>query len=182
MSSSFLLPGSSGSYRGWREGFWPRFARAANSFRLAVCFRPASALTVSGGPDSVPNLVRDHPVDLGRVGLAHQCIGIELAFALGVLRSKDMALERFAALDLARRGLLEAFCCAFVCFQFRHIFFRRLSRLANGLQPAASCRLAVRQMPPAAAVWVFPASCCCRRASVSEAPESRARYSLPCAA
>src|SRR5579859_6711465 len=129
MSSSFLLPGSSGSYRGWREGFWPRFARAANSFRLAVCFRPASALTVSGGPDSVPDLVRDHPVDLGRIGLAHQCIGIELAFALGVLRSKDVPLERFAALDLARGGLLEAFSGPFVCFHLSHIFFGGLSGL-----------------------------------------------------
>jgi hypothetical protein len=33
-----------------------------------------------------------------------------------------MALERFTALDLAGRGLLKAFSCAFVCFQFRHKF------------------------------------------------------------
>jgi len=61
-------------------------------------------------------------MDFGRVRLAHQCIGIELAFALRVLRCKDMAFERFAALDLAGRGFLKAFGCAFVCFQFRHVF------------------------------------------------------------
>jgi hypothetical protein len=37
-----------------------------------------------------------------------------------------MALKRFAALDLAGSGFLKAFGCAFVCFQFRHIFSRRL--------------------------------------------------------
>ena len=61
-------------------------------------------------------------MDFRCVRLAHQCIGIELAFALGVLRGKDMALERFAALDLAGRGFLKAFSCAFVCFHFRHVF------------------------------------------------------------
>jgi hypothetical protein len=42
-----------------------------------------------------------------------------------------MALKRFAALDLAGRGLLEAFRCAFVRFHFGHIFSRRLRRLAK---------------------------------------------------
>ncbi len=63
-------------------------------------------------------------MDFGRISLAHQGIGIELPFAFGVLRGQDVALERFAALDLAGRGLLEAFGCAFVRFQFRHIFSR----------------------------------------------------------
>ncbi len=70
----------------------------------------------SGGPNSVPNLVRDHSPDFWRVSVAHQCIGIEVAFALGRLGGKDMALERFAALDLAGRGFLKAFRCAFVRF------------------------------------------------------------------
>ena len=65
-------------------------------------------------------------MDLGCVGLAHQGIGIELAFSLGVLRSKNVALERFAALDLAGRGLLEAFSGALVRFQFRHNLFELL--------------------------------------------------------
>ena len=59
-------------------------------------------------------------MDLGRISLAHQGISVKLPFALCVLRGKNMALERFAALDLAARGLLKAFCCAAVCFQFRH--------------------------------------------------------------
>jgi hypothetical protein len=59
-------------------------------------------------------------MDLGRVGLAYQSVSIKLAFALGVLRSKNMALERFSALDLAGRGFLEAFGGAFVRFQFGH--------------------------------------------------------------
>jgi hypothetical protein len=33
-----------------------------------------------------------------------------------------MAFERFTALDLAVCGFFKAFGCAFVCFQFRHIF------------------------------------------------------------
>lgn len=70
----------------------------------------------SGGPNSVPDLVRDHSPDLWRIGIAHQSIDIELAFALGRFGGKDMALERFAALDLAGCGFLEAFGCAFVCF------------------------------------------------------------------
>ena len=63
-----------------------------------------------------PGSIRDHPPDFWRVSVAHQGIGIELAFALGRLGGKDMALERFAALDLAGRGFLEAFRCAFVRF------------------------------------------------------------------
>ena len=62
-------------------------------------------------------------MDFGCIGLAHQCIGVKLPFALGVLRGQDVALECFAALDLAGRGLLKAFRSAFVRFQFRHIFF-----------------------------------------------------------
>lgn len=77
-------------------------------------------------------------MDFGCVRLAHQCIGIKLAFALGVLRGQDMALERFAALDLTCGGFLKAFGCAFVCFQFRHIFFRRLRRLVQKLLAISS--------------------------------------------
>ena len=62
------------------------------------------------------SLVRDHPLDLWRIGRTHQCVGIEVAFALSVLGGKNMALERFTALDLAGRGLLKAFGCAFVGF------------------------------------------------------------------
>jgi hypothetical protein len=43
-----------------------------------------------------------------------------MAFALGVFGGKNVALERFTALDLAGRGLFKAFGCAFVGFQFRH--------------------------------------------------------------
>ena len=67
-----------------------------------------------------PELIRDHPQDFGCIGFAHQSVGIELAFTLGVLGGEDMALERFTTLDLASRGLLEAFRCAFVRFQFGH--------------------------------------------------------------
>jgi hypothetical protein len=45
-----------------------------------------------------------------------------------------MALERFPALDLAGRGLLKAFSCAFVCFQFRH---NLISAACRGLEQIA---------------------------------------------
>ena len=61
-------------------------------------------------------LIRDHPFDFWRVSRTHQCIGIKVAFALGVFGGKNMALERFTALDLAGGGLLKAFGCAFVGF------------------------------------------------------------------
>jgi hypothetical protein len=62
------------------------------------------------------SLVRDHPLDFWRIGRTYQRVGIEVAFALGVLGGKNMAFERFTALDLAGRGLLKAFSCAFVGF------------------------------------------------------------------
>jgi len=61
-------------------------------------------------------LIRDHPLDFWRVSRTHQSIGIKVAFALGVFGGKNMALERFPALDLAGRGFLKAFGCAFVGF------------------------------------------------------------------
>jgi len=53
-------------------------------------------------------LVRNHSFDLLLVGFVQNRIGIELALALGSLRSQDVALERVTALDLARTCLLEA--------------------------------------------------------------------------
>src|SRR5579859_743114 len=126
MSSSFLRPDSRWLSRLAGRFLAPLHTRCELDSARSLFQIGLSADVKSGGPYSVPDLVRDHPVDLGRVGLAHQRIGIEVTFALGVLRGKNMALERFSTLHLARRGLLEAFCCAFVRFQFRHIFSRRL--------------------------------------------------------
>src|SRR5258708_36497164 len=139
MCCSFsLLCRNSGGYRGWREGF------LFVPFRALCVSGPASALISQAGQTlSYPNsagcsiwliancqlliafLVRDHPPDLVRIGRAHQSVGIEVAFALGRFRGKDMALERFAALDLAGAGFLEAFCRARVGFHFRHKFISR---------------------------------------------------------
>jgi hypothetical protein len=84
---------------------------------IELFFRPASALIEIRRAELCPeSLVRDHSPDFWRVSIAHQRIHIEVAFALSRLGGKYMALERFAALDLAGRGFLKAFCCAFVRF------------------------------------------------------------------
>jgi hypothetical protein len=67
-----------------------------------------------------PDLVRDHPQHLSMVGIAHQSAAAQLAFPLGVLGGKNMALERLTALDLARGSFFEALGCAFMGLQFRH--------------------------------------------------------------
>src|SRR5215813_1443291 len=86
---------------------------------------PASALRInfSGGPDSVPIvLVRDHPPDLGVIGVADQRPATQLTLTFGGFGGKDMAFKRAIALDFAGAGLLEALGGAFMCFQFRHKF------------------------------------------------------------
>lgn len=73
---------------------------------------PASALIAQAG--QTLSLVRDHSPHLGRICIAHQSIGIQMAFALGVFGGKDMALKSLAPLDLAGGSLLESLGCAFV--------------------------------------------------------------------
>ena len=65
-------------------------------------------------------LVGDHAFNLLLIRLIQNRIGIELALALGTLRSQDMALERVTALDLARTRLLEALSRSAMCLQLRH--------------------------------------------------------------
>lgn len=67
-------------------------------------------------------LVRDHPPHLGRVGIAHQSVGVEMTLALRRFGGKDMALKGLAALDLAAGGLLEPLGRAFMGFHFGHKF------------------------------------------------------------
>ena len=66
-------------------------------------------------------LVRNHPPDLWRISVAHERVVIELAFALGRLGGKNVALKSLAAFDLSARGFFKAFGCALMGFQFWHI-------------------------------------------------------------
>ena len=128
MSSSFLLPVVRRFIAAGGKVFRSLFTRVqANELALFQADLSTDQVRRAG---LCPGLVRDHSMDFWRVSLAHQRISVKLAFALRVLRRKNVALERFAALDLASGGLLETFGCAFVCFQFGHIFSRRLRRLA----------------------------------------------------
>lgn len=77
-----------------------------------------SLATVARGTSC--GLVRNHPLDLGFVRLAHDDLLGQLALALGVLRSKDVAQVRVAALDLSGSGLLEALGSSAMRFKFRH--------------------------------------------------------------
>jgi hypothetical protein len=109
----------SGGYRGWREGYRCPSSRAASiNLAIALSFSRSvlSADFHQAGRNPSRILVRDHPLDFWRVSRTYQCVGIEVAFALGVFGGKNVALERFTALDLAGRGLLKAFGCAFVGF------------------------------------------------------------------
>src|SRR5271165_5201340 len=54
------------------------------------------------------------------IRLVDHGIGVEMAFALGRLRSQDMALKRVTALELTRSCLLEALGGATMCLQLRH--------------------------------------------------------------
>jgi hypothetical protein len=61
------------------------------------------------------NLIRNHSLDFGCIGVADQRPATQLAFALLVLRGQDVAQICFMALYLACPGLLEALGRAFVC-------------------------------------------------------------------
>src|SRR5580698_4568542 len=65
-------------------------------------------------------LVRDHASDLLVIRLIQNRILIELALALGRLRSQDVAFERVTAFDLARTCLVEALRRSAMCLQLRH--------------------------------------------------------------
>src|SRR5271157_4574053 len=87
---------------------------------------PGAALRgETGSPPSaiyalVGALVRDHALDLWHVGLVKHHVGVELALALGSLRSQDVAFVRVSALDLARTCLVEALGRSAMSFQLRH--------------------------------------------------------------
>ncbi len=67
-----------------------------------------------------PTLIRDHALDLARIGLVHDDGLVELALALGGLAGQDVADERVSAFDLAGRGLLEPLRRTAMRLQFRH--------------------------------------------------------------
>jgi hypothetical protein len=61
-------------------------------------------------------LVRNHPLDLGRVRIADQNGLAQFLFPLVRLGSENVAQERFPPQYLPFRRLLEALGSAFVCF------------------------------------------------------------------
>src|SRR5205807_881193 len=83
---------------------------------------PASALISQAG--QTLSLIRDHSPHLGCIRFADQCIGIQVAFALGGFGGQYMALKSLAPLDLAGGSLLESLGCAFVGLHFWHKFCR----------------------------------------------------------
>src|SRR5271157_326533 len=76
-------------------------------------------------------LVGNHALDFWHVGLVKHHVGVELALALGSLRSQDVALVRVSALDLARTCLLEALGRSAMSFQLRHNVFLLQHKRAN---------------------------------------------------
>src|SRR6516165_4067239 len=81
-------------------------------------------------------LVGDHPCNFFLIRLVHHRIGIEMAFALGLLRSQDVAFESVSTLKLARTCLLEALRRSTVCLQLRHsslFILQHLRRIRGGL-------------------------------------------------
>ena len=65
-------------------------------------------------------LVRDHSLNFRLIRLVHHGFHVEMAFALGSLRSQDVALKCVSALELARTCPLEAFRRSTVCLQLWH--------------------------------------------------------------
>ena len=61
-------------------------------------------------------LVRNHPLNFRRIRFADQDVAAQLALALLVFRSQDVAQECMRPLDLPARGFLEALGGAFMCF------------------------------------------------------------------
>ena len=76
-------------------------------------------------------LVRNHPLDLGYVGLVKHHVSIELALALGSFGSQDVALVRVSALDFACTCLLEAFGRSAMSLQLWHSVFLLQHKRAN---------------------------------------------------
>src|ERR1700731_4988295 len=65
-------------------------------------------------------LIRNHPLDFGRVRVADQYCMAELLFALVRLRGQHMAQMRMPALHLPGCSFLEALGRAFMGFQLWH--------------------------------------------------------------
>jgi hypothetical protein len=61
------------------------------------------------------NLIRDHSLNFGRIGIADQRRSAELALALLVFRGQDVAQKCFRALHFSCTSLFEALGRAFVC-------------------------------------------------------------------
>ena len=68
-------------------------------------------------------LVRDHPRDLGVIGIADQGGSTQLPFTLRVFRGKDMTIVSHGPFDLSGPGLFKPFGCATVGLHFRHNLF-----------------------------------------------------------
>src|SRR5215472_8361703 len=87
-----------------------------------MVFRPSLCADSFRRAELCPWLVGDHPQHLGVIGVTHQGVTAQLAFPLGGLGGKDMALKSLIALDLASGSFLEPLGCAFMSFQFGHKF------------------------------------------------------------
>ena len=79
-------------------------------------------------------LVGDHPCYFFLIRLVHHRIGIEMAFALGSLRSQNVALKSVSTLELARTCLLEALRRSTVCLKLWHsdLFILQQNPAADG--------------------------------------------------
>jgi len=75
-------------------------------------------------------LVGDHAGHFLLVRLVYQAVGIEMALALGSLRSQDVALKSVSTLELARTCLLEALRRSTVCLKLWHNYLFILQQVA----------------------------------------------------
>src|SRR5271165_3732547 len=97
------------------------YARHFCSFSTSFKRLEAGTSTTPAAPGGLASgLVGDHAGHLFLVRLVHHAVGIEMAFALGRLRSQDVALKRVSALELARTCLLEALGRSTVCLKLWH--------------------------------------------------------------
>src|SRR5579864_1190616 len=89
------------------------------------------------------SLIRDHPLDLRRIRIAHQDSLSQLLLTLVRLGGEHMAQMRVPAFHLPLGSFLEALGGAFVCFQFRHKFSIALRSQRSALSTEMSQLLSI---------------------------------------
>src|SRR5271169_6956693 len=110
------------SLSGWRQGHRPRsnFEGPGIASSLAVARHRLERMPGAAPCGPVSKLIGDHAGHFLLVRLVHHAVGIEMALALGRLRSQDVALKRVSALELARTCLFEALGRSTVCLKLWH--------------------------------------------------------------